>query len=140
MAKLTFPWRRKPSENNSLVVTESDIQVKPKKKASLLDLFKIKAVGYVNNNTYRRERFQRCEYNLAEIRDASEADSYIKIALTKYSYMIYKAGWTLKSENQAAIDYVMYRWRLMSYQTDKPMDILFQELALEYLTKSSANS
>ena len=138
MAKLTFPWRRKPSENNSLVVTESDIQVKPKKKASLLDLFKIKAVGYVNNNTYRREKFQRCEYNLAEIRDASEADSYIKIALTKYSYMIYKAGWTLKSENQEAIDYVMYRWRLMSYQTDKPMDILFQELADDLVRYSNA--
>ena len=135
MAKYYFPWRKKPSENNSLV---EEIQTKPKKRASLLDLFKIKAVGYVNNNTYRREKFQRCEYNLAEIRDASEADSYIKIALTKYSYMIYKAGWTLKSENQAAIDYVMYRWRLMSYQTDKPMDILFQELADDLVRYSNA--
>ena len=131
MAKSFFPWRKRPSEINSLAGTDvQELQAKPKKKASLLDLFKIKAVGYVNNNTYRRERFQRCEYNLAEIRDASEADSYIKIALTKYSYMIYKAGWTLKSENQEAIDYVMYRWRLMSYQTDKPMDILFQEVDL----------
>lgn len=139
MAKSFFPWRKRPSEINSLAGTDvQELQAKPKKKASLLDLFKIKAVGYVNNNTYRRERFQRCEYNLAEIRDASEADSYIKIALTKYSYMIYKAGWTLKSENQEAIDYVMYRWRLMSYQTDKPMDILFQELADDLVRYSNA--
>ena len=132
-----FPWRK----NISKVTTqEAGLQVATQKKNSILKdlLLKIKAVGYVNNNTYRREKFQRCEYNLQEIRDASEADSYIKIALTKYSYMIYKAGWTLKSENQQAIDYIMYRWRLMSYQTDKPMDILFQELADDLVRYSNA--
>ncbi len=100
-----FPWRKNISKTN---IQEAGVQIANQKKSPLKDLLlKIKAVGYVNNNTYRREKFQRCEYNLQEIRDASEADSYIKIALTKYSYMIYKAGWTLKSENQAAIDYVM---------------------------------
>ena len=132
-----FPWRQNTSDN--LPLKESDVQLPNKKKSVFSNLLmKIKAVGYVNNNTYRREKFQRCEYNLSEIRDASEADSYIKIALTKYSYMIYKAGWTLKSENQEAIDYIMYRWRLMSYQTDKPMDILFQELADDLVRYSNA--
>ena len=131
-----FPWRKNISKTN---IQEAGVQIANQKKNPLRDLLlKIKAVGYVNNNTYRREKFQRCEYNLQEIRDASEADSYIKIALTKYSYMIYKAGWTLKSENQAAIDYIMYRWRLMSYQTDKPMDILFQELADDLVRYSNA--
>lgn len=133
-----FPWRRNNSKN--VQTQEAGVQIAPQRRLpSIKDLLlKIKAVGYVNNNTYRRERFQRCEYNLQEIRDASEADSYIKIALTKYSYMIYKAGWTLKSENQQAIDYVMYRWRLMSYQTDKPMDILFQEIADDLVRYSNA--
>ena len=131
-----FPWRKNISKTN---IQEAGVQIANQKKNPLRDLLlKIKAVGYVNNNTYRREKFQRCEYNLQEIRDASEADSYIKIALTKYSYMIYKAGWTLKSENQEAIDYIMYRWRLMSYQTDKPMDILFQELADDLVRYSNA--
>ena len=134
-----FPWRKNIS-NNLPVQEASEVQIPKKSKITSIKelLLKIKAVGYVNNNTYRREKFQRCEYNLREIRDASEADSYIKIALTKYSYMIYKAGWTLKSENQAAIDYVMYRWRLMSYQTEKPMDILFQELADDLVRYSNA--
>lgn len=133
-----LPWRQNTSNNLPLPLKESDIQL-PKKRSSISDLImKIKAVGYINNNTYRREKFQRCEYNLSEIRDASEADSYVKIALTKYSYMIYKAGWTLKSENQEAIDYILYRWRLMSYQTDKPMDILFQELADDLVRYSNA--
>mgnify|MGYP004608650587 FL=1 len=131
-----LPWRQNTSDN--LPLKESDVQL-PRKRSGISDLImKIKAVGYVNNNTYRREKFQRCEYNLSEIRDASEADSYVKIALTKYSYMIYKAGWTLKSENQEAIDYIMYRWRLMSYQTDKPMDILFQEVADDLVRYSNA--
>ena len=131
-----LPWRQNTSDN--LPLKESDVQL-PRKRSGISDLImKIKAVGYVNKNTYRREKFQRCEYNLSEIRDASEADSYVKIALTKYSYMIYKAGWTLKSENQEAIDYIMYRWRLMSYQTDKPMDILFQEVADDLVRYSNA--
>ena len=132
-----LPWRQNTSDN--LPLKEYDVQLPKSRKSGIGNLLmKIKAVGYVNNNTYRREKFQRCEYNLSEIRDASEADSYIKIALTKYSYMIYKAGWTLKSENQEAIDYIMYRWRLMSYQTDKPMDILFQEIADDLVRYSNA--
>ena len=132
-----LPWRQNTSD--SLPLKEYDVQLPKNRKSGISNLLmKIKAVGYVNNNTYRREKFQRCEYNLSEIRDASEADSYIKIALTKYSYMIYKAGWTLKSENQEAIDYIMYRWRLMSYQTDKPMDILFQEIADDLVRYSNA--
>ena len=132
-----LPWRQNTSDN--LPLKEYDVQLPKNRKSGISNLLmKIKAVGYVNNNTYRREKFQRCEYNLSEIRDASEADSYIKIALTKYSYMIYKAGWTLNSENQEAIDYIMYRWRLMSYQTDKPMDILFQEIADDLVRYSNA--
>ena len=134
-----FPWRHNPPKD--LTLLEKDLQVPKTNRASSLfkdALFKVKAVGYINNQTYRREKFERCEYNLSEIRDASEADSYIKIALTKYSYMIYKAGWRLKSENQAAIDYIMHRWRLMSFQTDKPMDILFQEVADDLVRYSNA--
>ena len=84
-----FPWRQNTSDN--LPLKESDVQLPNKKKSVFSNLLmKIKAVGYVNNNTYRREKFQRCEYNLSEIRDASEADSYIKIALTIFAYILQK--------------------------------------------------
>ena len=53
-----LPWRQNTS--NNLPLKESDIQL-PKKRSSITDLImKIKAVGYINNNTYRREKFQRC--------------------------------------------------------------------------------
>ena len=100
--------------------------------------FIIKAVGYVTAQTQRRELFTRPEFNLAEIRDASEADSYVKISLSKYSYLIYKAGWKFKSENQQAIDYLDQRFRIMSYCTGVPMDILMQGVADDLIRYSNA--
>lgn len=100
--------------------------------------FMIKAVGFITSQSHGRENFTRPEYNLNEIKDAAEADSYIKIALTKYSYLIYKAGWKLKGENQQAIDYLLMRFRIMSFATNKPMDILFQEVADDLVKYSNA--
>ena len=100
--------------------------------------FMIKAVGFVHAQTQRREWFNRPEFNLQEIRDASEADSYVKISLSKTSYLIYKAGWKFKSENQEAIDYLEQRFRIMSYCTNVPMDILMQGIADDLVKYSNA--
>lgn len=100
--------------------------------------FMIKAVGFVHAQTQRREWFNRPEFNLQEIRDASEADSYVKISLSKTSYLIYKAGWKFKSENQEAIDYLEQRFRIMSYCTNVPMDILMQGVADDLVKYSNA--
>lgn len=99
--------------------------------------FAVKSVGFLTSQVYRREIFSRPEYNLEEIRDASEADSYIKISFSKYSYLIFKAGWTFKSDNQEAIDYLNKRFKLMSYCTGKPMDILLQEIADDFTRYSN---
>ena len=100
--------------------------------------FKVKAVGFVHAQTQRREWFNRPEFNLQEIRDAAEADSYVKISLSKTSYLIYKAGWKFKSENQEAIDYLEQRFKIMSYCTDVPMDILMQGIADDLVKYSNA--
>lgn len=137
----TFPWTKNDipkdipiEEKVDDISLEEKIQLKSNKVTSLINPnsmknFVIKSVGYLTSQIYRREIFQRPEYNLAEIRDASESDSYIKISFSKYSYLIFKAGWKLKGENQEAVDYVNRRFKLMSFCTNKPMDILFQELA-----------
>lgn len=104
----------------------------------LFQNFKIKAVGFVHAQTQRREWFNRPEFNLQEIRDAAEADSYVKISLSKTSYLIYKAGWKFKSENQEAIDYLEQRFKVMSYCTDVPMDILMQGVADDLVRYSNA--
>ena len=102
MAMFNWPWRtpqRLPEQ--SPVETQEDAFNFSNNNTSSMSLvnkksiqnFIVKAIGYVTAQTQRRELFTRPEFNLAEIRDASEADSYVKISLSKYSYLIYKAGW-----------------------------------------------
>jgi hypothetical protein len=147
MAIFNWPWR---SSNDSSKQTEFDIQEEvfgfsnnTQSNTSLLNRksiqnFIVKAVGFVTSQTQRRALFTRPEFNLAEIRDASEADSYVKISLSKYSYLIYKAGWKFKSENQQAIDYLDQRFKIMSYCTGVPMDILMQGIADDLVRYSNA--
>ena len=147
MAMFNWPWRtpqRLPEQ--SPVETQEDAFNFSNNNTSSMSLvnkksiqnFIVKAIGYVTAQTQRRELFTRPEFNLAEIRDASEADSYVKISLSKYSYLIYKAGWKFKSENQAAIDYLDQRFKIMSYCTGVPMDILMQGIADDLVRYSNA--
>lgn len=99
--------------------------------------FMVKAVGGILHQSDARERFKRPEYNLWEIKEASEADSYIKISFSKYSYLIYKAGATLKGED-SRVAYLEKRFRMMSFATQKPIEILFQEVADDLIKYSNA--
>ena len=99
--------------------------------------FVVKAIGGIQKHSDDRERFQRPEYNLWEIKEASESDSYVKIAFSKYSYLIYKAGAALKGEDER-VSYLEKRFRMMSFMTQKPMDILFQEVADDLVKYSNA--
>lgn len=119
--------------------TELQQQSKPKKTSAIRDMKAaiIKNLGLLTFTSYNREAFIAPEYNLEEIRNASEADSYIKISLMKYSYLIYKAGWTVKGKDDA-VEYINKRFRMMSFSTGKPMDILFQEVADDMVRYSNA--
>ena len=99
--------------------------------------FMVKAVGGILHQSDARERFKRPEYNLWEIKEASEADSYIKISFSKYSHLIYKAGATLKGED-SRVAYLEKRFRIMSFATQKPIEILFQEIADDLIKYSNA--
>lgn len=115
---------------------KSDSTPIPLNKQKMKD-FIVKAIGGIANQSYSRERFTRPEYNLWEIKEAAEADSYIKISFSKYSYLIYKAGATLKGKDDA-VDYLEKRFRIMSFSTQKPIDILFQEIADDLVKYSNA--
>lgn len=133
-------FKRKNNINleEEIPVKEKVSPVKPIKinKAKMKD-FVIKAIGAISNQSDIRGRFERPEYNLWEIKEASEADSYIKISFSKYSYLIYKEGASLKGEDDK-VEYLEKRFRMMSFSTQKPMDILFQEVADDLVKYSNA--
>lgn len=117
-------------------------QTSNKKPATQLDMnknFIVKAIGLIASQGNKRgDDFEEPEYPLEEVKKAADADSYIKMALMKYSYLIYKAGYTLKSDNDQALNYVKTRFKLMGFMTRKPIDILFQELADDMVKYSNA--
>ena len=139
-----WPWRHSEKQEAMDLLEESfELSKSSNKSFNLfskngLGNFKVKAIGFISAYAQRREWFHRPEFNLQEIRDAAEADSYVKISLTKTSYLIYKAGWKFKSENQQAVDYLEQRFKVMSYCTDVPMDILMQGIADDLVRYSNA--
>lgn len=138
-----FMFEEAPAKNNELQEKVDINEKQPSNNASKTNAIRsikthiIKTMGLLTFTSYNREAFIAPEYNLDEIREASEADSYIKMALMKYSYLIYKAGWTLKGEDEK-VSYLNQRFRMMSFSTGKPMDILFQEVADDMVRYSNA--
>ena len=109
----------------------------PVNSTSKIKDFVIKTVGFINSYNSGRDMLAPPEYDFEEIKRAAETDSYIKTSLDKYQRMIYKAGYYLKSENENSVEYIKKRFRIMSYATGKPMDILFQEIADDLITYSN---
>lgn len=96
--------------------------------------FIVKATGIIKNFAYQREDFEYPAHNFDEIKIASISDSYIKTALGKYSSLIFKAGYTLKGDNQKAVDYIKTRWKIMNLSTRNPINMLFEGIAKDIVT------
>lgn len=125
---MAFPWK-----NKKLQISEVRNPISKKEKN-----FLVKAIGLLTSQGSRRGDFEDPEYSLDEIKIAADADSYIKMALMKYSYLIYKAGYTLKSENDKATEYVKTRFKIMGYSTGTPIDILFEGVSDDLVKYSNS--
>ena len=86
----------------------------------------------------RKDNFYRCEYDLQEIRNAIETDSYLKVAVQKYKQLFFKAGYAFKGKNDEALEYIEKRFRIMEWQTNQSMDLLFREIAGDLEAYSNA--
>ena len=125
---MAFPWR-----NKKLQITEIRDPISKKGKN-----FLVKAIGLLTAQGSRRGDFEDPEYSLDEIKIAADADSYIKMSLMKYSYLIYKAGYTLKSENDKAAEYIKTRFKIMGHSTGTPIDILFEGVSDDLVKYSNS--
>lgn len=125
---MAFPWKNKKPQ-----LSEIREPISKKEKN-----FLVKAIGLLTSQGGRRGEFEDPEYSLDEIKIAADADSYIKMALMKYSYLIYKAGYTLKSENDEAADYIKTRFKIMGHSTGTPIDILFEGVSDDLVKYSNS--
>ena len=98
--------------------------------------FIVKAAGNIEDSA--NGDFAAPESDLGEIRDAVAADSYIRLAVNKYSQLIFKAGYHIVSDNDAAAEYIQQRFNVMSFTTRTPMDVLLQGIADDLVTYSNA--
>lgn len=105
--------------------------------ANNLKNFIIKAVGIATGGS-NANSFQSPEYSLSEIKIAAQSDSYIKISMQKYCQLVFKAGYKIVSQNDAAAEYIRTRFRTMSFSTGTPMDVTFQEIADDMIKYSNA--
>lgn len=124
--------------SQALVIDENErIGLDKKTSNSVRSLF-IKFANTIKDISDKRERIISPEFNFEDIYNASITDSYVKMALSKYKSLLFKAGYQLKGENDAAIEYLKKRFRIFGITCGKPIDILFQEIGDDLVTYSNA--
>ena len=96
--------------------------------------FQVKHVGFNSDST----DYSEPENDLEEVKSAIQTDSYIKVALDKTSQLIFKAGYKITGNNEAAVEYLEQRIRLMEFGTGIPFDILLQEMGRDLVYYSNA--
>jgi hypothetical protein len=95
-----FPWKKKKLTTTEAPSTSSGGcggQINSKTYQNFI----VKAIGFIASQGASRGDFTEPEYNLEEIKLATDSDSYIKMSLMRYTYLVYKAGYQLKGQNDA---------------------------------------
>ena len=137
--KLAF-WRKKTPIIDEQVISEAPSSKNGGSSAQITNAnqknFIVKAVGFQGDG--QTDDFVSPEHDLNEIKNACEADSYLNIAVRKYSQLIFKAGYKIVSENDDAEEYLKARFRMMGFATGTPMDITFMEVGHDLVQYANA--
>lgn len=123
----------KVSKQNQRSNVRGNASVIPRNKFAIACASLGKLMGITRGDT-----FYRCEYDLGEIKAASETDSYLRMAIKKYTELFIKSGYVFKGKNDNAIKYLEQRFRIMSYMTDQSFDQLMKETAYDLVKFSNA--
>lgn len=86
----------------------------------------------------RAGEFEDSPVDLTEIGRAYFTDSYIRRAVDKHSGLLFKNGWELTGKNDAAVEYVWTRLKLMSEATNQSIDSLLFEIGENLVLYSNA--
>lgn len=82
--------------------------------------------------------FEDSPVDLEEVQRAYHTDSYIRRAIDKYAGLMFKQGWDFNGKNEAAVEYVWTRFKLMAEGTGKPIDALFAQAAFDFVLFGNA--
>lgn len=77
-------------------------------------------------------------YDLAQIKNAVLTDSYLAVAIRKFSQLITKAGYQIKSKNEDAANYVNDRIKVIEFRTKIPFYTLITSIARDLYTYSNS--
>lgn len=77
-------------------------------------------------------------YDLAQIKNAVLTDSYLAVAVRKFSQLITKAGYQIKSKNENAANYVNDRIKVIEFRTKIPFYMLITSIARDLYTYSNS--
>lgn len=77
-------------------------------------------------------------YDLAQIKNAVLTDSYLAVAVRKFSQLITKAGYQIKSKNEDAANYINDRLKVIEFRTKIPFYILITSIARDLYTYSNS--
>mgnify|MGYP006925842811 FL=1 len=77
-------------------------------------------------------------YDLAQIKNAVLTDSYLAVAVRKFSQLITKAGYQIKSKNEDAANYINNRLKVIEFRTKIPFYTLITSIARDLYTYSNS--
>jgi hypothetical protein len=98
----------------------------------------IKKLGQAVTSGGSGSGFEDNPVDLNEIQRAYHTDSYIRRAVDKYAGLMFKQGWDFNGKNDAAVEYVNTRLKLMAEGTGKPIDQLLGQLAFDFVLFGNA--
>ena len=82
--------------------------------------------------------FEDSPVDLEEIGKAYYTDSYIRRAVDKYAGLMFKNDWELQGKNDAALEYLDTRFKLIAEATGSSMEEMLMQLANDYVLYGNA--
>ena len=89
----------------------------------------VKKIGYAFKGLGGRDSFDAPQFDLAEIEEAYNTDSYIRQALDKYIELMFKQGWKITYKNKYIKKYLSRRFTMLSDAMGQPISHFFKEIS-----------
>lgn len=96
----------------------------------------LRKIGLALN--FEAREFVPPEFDLTQITNAINTESYIRQAVDKYIEMMFKSGWDIIGKNPNTVEYVRLRLSMMAEVTQIPTDQLFIEMAEDLVKYGNA--